>query len=487
MKYKKLPYNQSLMLLTDFYELTMAYGYWKNNMHEKEAVFHLNYRKNPFEGGFAICCGLGYIIDILNNLKFDDLDLKYLASLKDEKGNQIFEDKFLSFIKSMSFNCDVYAIPEGTVVFPHEPLIRVQGPIIQAQILETILLNIINFQTLIATKAARVFIAASGDPVIEFGPRRAQGIDGALAASRAAYIGGCESTSNVLTGKIFGIPVKGTHAHSWVMAFDTELDSFKAYGKAFPENSIFLVDTYHTLEGIKNAIEAGKELKKEGYNLAGIRLDSGDLAYLSKEARKLLDENGFKDAKIVASNNLDENIIKSLKEQGSKIDIWGVGTKLSTGAKDATLDGVYKLSAIKDNGWKYKIKISERITNISNPGILQVRRYYAEKENIADVIYNEGTDLENGCTIVDPFDITRQKQIEKNTKYRDLLIPIFKKGKQVYKEPGIKEIRQSTIENLNRFHEGIKRFVNPHQYPVGIEQSLNELKTKLIFEHKGVR
>jgi nicotinate phosphoribosyltransferase len=312
----------NLALLTDLYELTMAYAHWKSGTAQKEAVFNLAFRHQPFHGGFSVACGLGQVLEILEDFAFDGSDLEYLAQLQGNDGKPLFERGFLQYLGQLKFSCDVDAIPEGTIVFPHEPLVQVRGPIIQAQILETLLLNIINFQTLIATKAARICLATRGEPVLEFGLRRAHGIDGALAASRAAYVGGCAATSNVLAGKLFGIPVKGTHAHSWVMSFETEMEAFKAYAEAMPNNCVFLVDTYDTLEGVKGAIEIGRWLRSRGSDLLGIRLDSGDLAYLSIEARTLLDAAGFEKAFIVASNDLDENIIASLKEQGATISVW---------------------------------------------------------------------------------------------------------------------------------------------------------------------
>ncbi len=481
------PYTQSFSLLTDLYQMTMAYGYWKANIHEKESVFHLFFRKNPFNGGFVIACGLETVVNFLNEFKFDSTDAEYLATLKGNDNKPIFEKEFLNYLTEMKFSCDVDAIAEGTVVFPHEPLLRIKGPLIQCQILETILLNIINFQSLIATKAARVCFAAQGDEVLEFGLRRAQGIDGALAASRAAYIGGCGATSNVLAGKIFGIPVKGTHAHSWVMSFDNELESFKEYAKAMPNNCVFLVDTYDTLEGVKKAVEVGNWLRKNGHEMIGIRLDSGDLAYLSIEARNILDQGGFPNAKIVASNELDENIIESLKDQGAKISIWGVGTKLVTAYDQPALGGVYKLAAIKNkNGkWSYKVKLSEQNIKVSNPGIQQVRRFFNDKEIIADVIFDEGTDLARGCTMVDPKDMTRQKTIRPDANYEDLLVTIFQRGEKVYKSPPIDDVRTYAKNNLAKFHLGIKRFVNPHEFPVGLEKSLFKLKMDLILKDRG--
>ena len=484
MDYQTLPYNQSLALLTDFYQLTMAYGYWKTENSTKESVFHLYFRRNPFKGGFAIACGLNLVIDFLEKFKFDDSDIEYLGSLKGNDNKPLFEEKFLAYLRQLHFECDVDAIPEGTVVFAYEPLIRVTGPIIQCQILETVLLNIINFQTLVATKAARICEAAKGSPVLEFGLRRSQGIDGGLAASRAAYIGGCIATSNVLAGKIFGIPVKGTHGHSWIMSFDDELESFKAYASALPSNCIFLVDTYNTLSGIHNAVNVGKYLREQGHELAGIRLDSGDLHYWSNEARRILDEQGFPKTKIIVSNELDEEIIDSLKQQGAKVDLWGVGTKLVTAFDQPALDGVYKLSAVRSiNGeWKYKVKISEQFIKVSNPGIMQVRRYFSGEENVADAIYDIHTDLSAGCTIIDPFNATRQKRISATTACHDLLVPVFRKGRRVYTPPPLDQIRGSVQNNLRRFHMAIKRFINPHEYPVGLEQSFYNLKNELILK-----
>ena len=472
------------LLLTDLYQLTMAYGYWKSGMGHKESVFHLFYRTIPFKGGFSIACGLENVIEFLEIFHFDDTDLNYLASLKGNDGQPLFQKEFLDYLKAAPLQCDVDAIPEGTVVFPYEPLVRVQGPLIQCQLLETLLLNIINFQTLIATKAARICLAAQGDPVLEFGLRRAQGVDGALTASRAAYIGGCAGTSNVLAGKLFDIPVMGTIAHSWVMSFEQETTAFQAYAEALPNNCVFIVDTYSTLEGVKNAIEAGKWLQQHGHPLMGVRLDSGDLAYLSVEARKLLDESGFAHTKIVVSNELDETIISSLKNQKAKIDIWGVGTKLVTAYDHPALDGVYKLAALREPGsaWDYKVKISEQAIKVTTPGIQQVRRYQTDTENIADMIYDIQTNVAQGAVMVDPLDMTRHRTIEKDTRCRDLLIPIFRQGQKVYAPPTIHQIRETVKTEIRQFHAGIERFVNPHQYPVGVEKSLYERKTRLILQ-----
>ncbi len=483
MKLTKNLYGTSLALLTDLYQITMAYGYWKSGLTEKQAVFNLFFRRNPFQGGFTIACGLEYVIDFLSDFRFTQDDIDYLATLKGNNGAPLFEKAFLAYLKDMQFDLDIEAIPEGTVVFPQEPLVRVRGSLIQGQLIETPLLNIINFQSLIATKSARMCIAAKGEPILEFGLRRAQGIDGGLAASRAAYIGGCTATSNVLAGKLFDIPVRGTHAHSWVMSFDTELDAFKAYAKAMPNNCVFLVDTYDTIEGVKNAIQVGKWLDEQGFKMVGIRLDSGDLAYLSIQARKLLDEAGFHDAAIVASNDLDEHIINSLKQQDAQITVWGIGTKLVTGNDQPALGGVYKIGAVKENDhWDYKVKLSEQAIKISNPGILQVRRFYADNLCMADMIFDEENPPKGINTIIDPLDGTRRKNIDESIAYKDLLQPIFKKGQLVYQTPSIHQIRENAQKELNTLHSSILRFTNPHQYPVGLEKGLYDLKTHLIMK-----
>lgn len=474
--------QNSLALLTDLYQLTMAYGYWKSKLADREAVFNLYFRKNPFGSGYAIACGLANVIDYLQNLSFTEDDLQYLETLTGNDNKRLFEDGFLNFLREFKWNCDVDAVPEGTVIFANEPLLRVQGPIWQCQLVETLLLNIMNFQTLIATKAARVCHATGGEAVLEFGARRAQGIDGSLSASRAAYIGGCEATSNVLAGKLFDIPVKGTHAHSWVMLFDSEIESFKAYAKAMPNNCVFLVDTYNTLEGVKHAIQIGQWLRPLGHRLAGIRLDSGDLAYLSIEARKLLDEANFRDVPIVASNDLNENVIVSLKAQGARIAVWGVGTQLVTGGDQAALGGVYKLAAVRDeNGqWQDRVKVSEQSIKTSIPGAQQVRRFYMDHNCVADAIYKAGDEPQGEWTIVDPQDFTRQKKIAAGTPSKDLLVPIFRDGALVYEVPTIHKTRERVAQSLSSFHDGIKRFTNPHTYPVGLEKSLYETRAELI-------
>ncbi|MDB6152974.1 MAG: nicotinate phosphoribosyltransferase, partial [Chthoniobacteraceae bacterium] len=402
-------------------------------------------------------------------------------------GNPLFEPAFLKYLHEMEWRFDVDGVPEGTVVFPHEPLLRIQGPLIQCQLVETALLNLINFQTLIATKAARVCLAAKGDDVMEFGLRRAQGSDGAMSASRASYIGGCAATSNLLAGQLFGIPVKGTHAHSWVMSFDTEKEAFAAYSKAMPNNAVFLVDTYDTLGGVQNAIEQGDALRERGHKLAGIRLDSGDLAYFSIQARRMLDAAGFPEAVIVASNDLDEYTIASLKQQGARIDVWGVGTKLVTGYDQPALGGVYKLAAVRSGAgaWEHKVKLSEQSSKTSNPGIQQVRRFYQDGHFIGDMIYNLDGPMEQERVLIDQTDLTRRKRIPAGAHSEELLVPIFRAGTLVYEKPSICASRDRTLKQLNSLHEGHKRFLHPHEYPVGLSPALFDLRTRLILEARG--
>ena len=484
-------YRQNLSLLTDLYQLTMAYGYFREDLRDAQAIFHLNFRKEPFHGGYALACGLASAVELMDGFGFGDEDARYLAGLSGADGKPLFSKDFLDYLQGMGFDCDVDAIEEGQVVFAHEPLLRIKGPLIQCQLLETALLNCMNFESLIATKAARICLAAKGEPVMEFGLRRAQGIDGALSASRAAVVGGCDSTSNVLAGKLFDLPVKGTHAHSWVMCFEDELEAFRAYAHAMPNNCVFLVDTYDTLEGVRRAAEVGRELAKDGHHLLGVRLDSGDLAYLSKEARRILDEAGFPDAQIVASNDLDETIITSLKQQGATIGVWGVGTKLATAYDQPALGGVYKLSALKREGtdWRPTLKLSEQAIKISTPGCLQVRRFHEADEAIGDLIYDEfmGLPGDEACVMVDPLDDTRQKRIDCGVQHRDLLVPIYRAGQRVYDPPSAMQARSRARSELAHFHGGVKRLVNPHAYPVGLEKSLFEQKRKLIREARGLK
>ncbi len=481
-------YRTPLGLLTDLYQLTMAYGHWKLGRAEQQAVFHLFFRKSPFKGGYAIAAGLSHVVDLLREFRFDPTDIAYLATLTGNDGRALFEPAFLDYLGEMRFACDVDAIPEGTVVFPNQPLLRVRGPILQGQVIETALLNMVNFQTLVATKASRICAAAGGDPVLEFGLRRAQGVDGSLAASRAAYIGGCSSTSNVLAGKLYGIPVKGTHAHSWIMSFDNEPDAFAGYAEAMPNNCVFLVDTYDTLVGVRNAIDVGLQLRRRGHEMVGIRLDSGDLAYLSIEARRLLDEAGFPDAAIVASNDLDEHIIKDLKNQGATIAVWGVGTKLSTAYDQPALGGVYKLGAVEesDGAWAPRVKLSEQAIKTSIPGMLQVRRFADARGMIADMIYDELTGVDGARRVVDPTDPTRHKRISPDADARDLLVPVTRNGQVVYENEPLVDIRDRAQQELASLHPGTRRFMNPHEYPVGLEPTLHELRRRMIDDARTV-
>lgn len=456
-------------------------------MQDRQAVFYLSFRRKPFNGEFAITAGLETFLGFLKKFHYTQSDLAYLESLTNPNQTPLFEKEFLTYLEKLKFSCDIDAVEEGTPVFPYEPIVRVQGPILQAQLLESPLLNIINFQTLIATKAARIAWSARPDPVVEFGIRRAQGIDGALSASRAAFIGGCEATSNVLAGKLFGIPVKGTIAHSWVMAFEEEAEAFDAYAEVLPQQCVFLIDTYDTLGGVKKAIATGKKLRAKGVEMAGVRLDSGDLAFLSIQIRQLLDEAGFKEAKIMASNELDESIIRDLKYQGSTINVWGVGTNLITGKDQPALDGVYKLSAIRDGegNWQETMKISEQLTKVTTPGILQVRRYFDERNHLFDTIYDERKPLKGGGLSMHPFDPSLSEKIPENGSYQDLLIPMVREGKCIYQTPSLFEIRKKAAFELSRFPPGMRRFLYPQPYFVGLEESLQQEKLTLMRKLRG--
>ncbi len=480
-------YKTNLTLLTDLYEITMAYAYWKTGIDERESAFHLFYRKEPFNGGYAIACGLDPLIDILSDFRFSDSDINYLRTLKGNDELPLFEDGFFDFLSKMEFTCSIDAVPEGTPIFSNEPIVRVQGPLLQAQLIESIMLNVINYQTLIATKAARICQAARHSPVLEFGLRRAQGVDGAISASRAAYIGGCSSTSNVLAGKLLGIPVSGTHAHSWVMSFDSEIDAFRKYAEVMDNNCVFLVDTYDTRNGILNAIEVGKELKARGKKLTGIRIDSGDLAYISQMARQMLDDAGLNETKIVATNDLDEHILESLHDQRAQIDIAGVGTKLVTAYDQPALGGVYKLSAIKnDKGtWTDKLKLSEQTIKINIPGIQQIKRFYRNGEMVSDMIYDIRMGFPENPVIIAPNDPAKRKRLDaEKLQHEDLLVPVFDHGKLVYKRPSLEEIKQNTGKQLKKINSSVRRFVNPHTYVVGLEQRLYEKRLRLILEER---
>lgn len=482
-------------LLTDLYQLTMAYGYWAAGRAEREAAFHLYFRSPPFGGGYAVACGLDAAAEWLARFRLADAELAYLATLRGADGRPLFPEPFLAHLGGLRLALDVDMVPEGAVVFPNEPLVRVRGPILQAQLAETALLTLIGFPTLVATKAARICTATRGEPVLEFGLRRAQGPDGGVTASRAAYVGGCAATSNVLAGMRHGIPVGGTHAHSWVMSFDEELEAFEAYADALPNNCVFLVDTYDTLEGVRHAVQVGERLRARGQRLLGVRLDSGDLAYLSVEARRILDAAGFADAQIYASNDLDEHVVESLKQQGAAIGVWGIGTRLATADGQPALGAVYKLTAMRDEAgaWQPRVKVSEQAAKTTTPGILQVRRYHAPNGGgtryAGDMLVDELAPPPDDApaTMVDPLDPTRRKRFDASAPWRPLLEPVFAGGARVRAADPLDVARDRARRELDGFHAGIKRFVNPHRYPVGLELGLHERKTALVLEARGLR
>lgn len=478
-----MEFKRNLTLLTDFYELTMANGYFENNNKDTIAYFDLFYRDVPDKGGFAIMAGLAQVIDYIENLSFTESDIEYLRSKK------IFSEEFLDYLANFKFSGSIWAIEEGTPIFPYEPILVVKAPIIEAQFIETMLLISINHQSLIATKANRIVRAAEGRAVMEFGSRRAQGYDGALYGARAAFIGGCVGTSCALTDKIFKVPALGTMGHSFVQMFDSEYEAFKAYANLYPDNCTLLVDTYNVLKsGVPNAIKVFKEvIVPLGYRPQGIRIDSGDITYLSKEARKMLDEAGFPDCKIVASNSLDEYIIRDLMIQGAKIDLFGVGERLITSKSSPVFGGVYKLVAIEKNDVIIpKIKVSENVAKITNPGFKQVYRFFDKKTNkaLADVItLNEEIIPENGeYEIFDPHNPWKRKTLT-NYEFRKLLVPIFEEGKCVYKKPSLIDIRNRCKQEIDKLWETVLRFENPHVYYVDLSQKLWDLKNEMLYEY----
>lgn len=476
--------RQNLTLLTDLYELTMMQGYFQHKDRNETVIFDAFYRSNPCDGGYAISAGLEQLIQYIKELRFEKEDIDYLASLG------IFHQDFLDYLKDFKFSGDIYAIPEGTVMFPREPMVKVIAPIMEAQLVETAILNIINHQSLIATKAARVCYAARGDGIMEFGLRRAQGPDAGTYGARAAVIGGCIGTSNVLAGQLFDIPVKGTHAHSWIMSFPDEYTAFKTYADMYPGACILLVDTYDTLKsGVPNAIRVFTEMRSAGIPLTyyGIRLDSGDLAYLSKKARKMLDEAGFPDAVISASNDLDEFLIDSLKVQGAAITSWGVGTNLITSKDNPSFGGVYKLAAIMDENGEFipKIKLSENSEKVTNPGNKMIYRIY-EKESgklKADLIclVDEHYDEEEDLMLFDPLEPWKKTRLKGGTyTLRPLMKQIFSKGECVYTSPRVMEIREYCRQELDTLWDETKRLVNPHQVYVDLSARLYDIKIQLL-------
>lgn len=478
--------RQNLTLLTDLYELTMMQGYFKNKDRNETVIFDAFYRNNPCDGGYAIAAGLEQLVNYIKELHFEKEDIDYLAGLG------IFDKDFLDYLADFHFSGDIYAIPEGTVVFPREPLVKVIAPIMEAQLVETAILNIINHQSLIATKAARVCYAAKGDGIMEFGLRRAQGPDAGIYGARAAMIGGCIGTSNVLCGQLFDVPVKGTHAHSWIMSFPDEYTAFKTYADLYPSACILLVDTYDTLKsGVPNAIRVFEEMRAAGIPLTfyGIRLDSGDLAYLSKKARKMLDDAGFPDAVISASNDLDEYLIETLKQQGAAITSWGVGTNLITAKDNPAFGGVYKLAAIMDKDGTFipKIKLSENSEKITNPGNKKIYRVY-EKETgkiKADLICLEEETFseEDALLLFDPLEPWKKTKLAAGTfTLRELLVQVFDKGRCCYESPKVMDIRSYSEKEKDTLWEETKRFVNPHKVYVDLSQKLYDTKIKLLDE-----
>ncbi len=476
--------NQNLTLLTDLYQLTMMQGYFKNKDKNETVIFDAFYRKNPCDGGYAVMAGLEQLIEYIQNLRFETEDIDYLRSLK------IFDEDFLDYLNDFKFSGDIYAIPEGTVMFPREPMVKVIAPIMEAQLIETALLNIINHQSLLATKASRVCFSAKGDTVLEFGLRRAQGPDAGVYGARAAIIGGCTATSNVLCGKLFDVPVRGTHAHSWIMSFPDEYTAFKTYANLYPSSCILLVDTYDTLKsGVPNAIRVFSEMRDAGIQLAnyGIRLDSGDLAYLSKKARKMLDEAGFTDAVISASNDLDEFLIDSLKTQGAKITSWGVGTNLITSKDCPAFGGVYKLAAIRDKDGTFipKIKLSENSEKVTNPGNKTIYRVYDKETGKikADLIClaDEQFDSSKPLLLFDPIEPWKKTKLQGDSyTLRELLVPVFKDGQCVYDCPKTLEIRDYCQKELDTLWEEIRRLVNPHEVYVDLSEKLYSTKIELL-------
>ncbi len=476
--------RQNLTLMTDLYELTMMQGYFKNKDQNETVIFDVFYRNNPLDSGYAICAGLEQVVHYIENLHFSSQDIEYLSSLG------IFEADFLDYLRTFQFTGDIYAIPEGSVIFPREPLIKVIAPIMQAQLVETAILTILNHQCLIATKASRVCYAARGDGIMEFGLRRAQGPDAGIYGARAAVIGGCIGTSNVLAGQLFDIPVKGTHAHSWIMSFPDEYTAFRAYAQMYPSACILLVDTYDTLKsGVPNAIRVFQEMRQNGIPLSyyGIRLDSGDLAYLSKKARKMLDEAGFPDAVISASNDLDEFLIDSLKTQGAAITSWGVGTNLITSKDCPSFGGVYKLAAVMDENGVFlpKIKLSENAEKITNPGNKTVYRIY-EKDSgkiKADLICLVGETYceDEELLLFDPHEPWKKTRLAPGSyTLRELMIPVFKNGKCIYESPKTMAIREYCSRELDTLWDETRRLVNPHNVYVDLSKRLYDMKIELL-------
>lgn len=479
---------QDVALNTDLYELTMAQGFWESGLKDTWACFNVFFRKNPFNGGYAIACGMGQIADLVKNFRFSKDSIAYLRSIKAPGGGSMFKKEFIDYLEDFSLDVDIWAVPEGDIIFPREPMVRVEGPIIDCQLLETALLNLVNFQTLVATKTARVVQAAEGHTISDFGLRRAQGPDGGLAVARASYIAGVASTSNVLAGKIYGIPVFGTHAHSWVMAFPSELEAFRAFAKSSPKNCVLLVDTYDVKKGVANAVTVAKEMEARGEKLAAIRIDSGDLAKLSKYARKQFDNAGLPYVKISASNDLDEYTIQSLFAQGAPLDSFGVGTKLATCDPQPSLGGVYKLSATKAKGdaaWTPVIKLSEMTYKRTIPGIQHILRFTnTEGVPYGDMILDDSVDTGDRTTLVDILDHDITYDVS-GLQSHELMQQIIADGEEVPEgQTTIEQSKQHCHEALMHLDPSIKRFLNPQLYPVGMERGLATLRSNLAKREK---
>jgi nicotinate phosphoribosyltransferase len=486
-------YRPSMALLTDLYQVTMAHGYWRSGMHERGAVFHLNFRRAPFGGVFAVACGLEAVVDMVEGFAFSDDDLEYLSSLRGARGTALFERAFLDALAALEPRCRIDAMPEGTVCLAYEPILRIEGPLLFCQLLETSILNLVNFETLIATKSARVcHLAAEGGPVIDFGLRRAQGIDGGVSASRAAYVGGAFATSNLLAGRIHGIPVRGTHAHSWVMAFESELEAFREFAAAQPDDCILLVDTYDTEHGIELAIQVGRELRDRGHQLAGVRLDSGDLVALSRLARRRLDEEGFVAAQVVASGDLDEDRIADLRARGARIDAWGVGTKLVTGGGEGALGGVYKLSAIEDaeGDWRGVVKVSEEPGKSTAPGRRQVRRYRNDGTVVGHAIWalEFGPPGEHGRPVTVSDGVTGvESEVAGWDEHEDLLRPLVRDGRRVGEREPLAAARERVVREIAALPASARRLRDPEKITWGYERRLFERKMELIERALGSR
>ena len=481
-------YRPSIGLLTDFYELTMGYSYWKSGRAEDEAVFEFAFREAPFGGGYAIACGLETVLDFIRSFSISKEDTAYLGSLKGNDGKPIFSEWFLDYLLKMRLRVTIHAAQEGAVVFPGEPVIRIRGPLVQCQILETPILNALNFQTLIATKASRICQAARGEPVLEFGLRRAQGFDGGLSASRASFIGGCAATSNVLAGRLYGIPVRGTHAHSWVMAFDIEEEAFETFANAMPNNAVLLVDTYDTLEGVRKAARVGQKLTKRGHKLIGIRLDSGDLAELSIQSRRILDEAGLQETRIYGSNDLDEEAIEDLKKKGARINVWGVGTRLVTGWSQSALGGICKLTALRRTGestWRYPMKLSEDEGKISTPGIHQIRRFFSGGKACGDMVFHEEENSAEPRRMIVPRARGMAIKFSAELPWEDVLVETVREGAVLGERRPVDQIRAYSLKQLERFDEVYRRLRLPEPYPVGLEENLERLKRVMMREAKN--